>query len=240
MIDEDSLESLLTEEANIREVEPHIFSLYPEGENTSFYDRTGGFYDVVLCNPLYNRLVWGYSILEYESLMQNILGLGEGWVLDAGCGSLAFTAKTYLEFSKGPFLLFDQSIKLLKMAKARITKLNGSVPEEMVFLHGDVRDLPFIPGSFPRIVSLNVIHVLGPEDFRKMLLELKEVLNENGKMAFTTLVKNDRLSDGYIELLHKTGEMYPRTIADVVEVFEEVSIPVEYTLRGGMAFIYSV
>jgi SAM-dependent methyltransferase len=240
MIDEGSLATLLTDEAILRVIEPHIFSLYPEGENTSSYDRTGRFYDVVLCNPLYNRLVWGYSILEYESLMHNILGSGEGWVLDAGCGSLAFTAKTYLDFSKGPFLLFDQSIKLLKMAKARITKLNGSVPEEMVFLHGDVRDLPFKPGSFPRIVSLNVIHVLGPEDFRRMLLELKKVLNENGRMTFTTLVKNDRLSDGYIELLHKTGEMYPRTIADVVEVFEEVSIPVEFELRGGMAFIYSV
>lgn len=55
----------------------------------------GTFYDLVLCNRFYNRLVWGYSITDYASLTRDALESTNGWVLDAGCGSLAFTAKTY-------------------------------------------------------------------------------------------------------------------------------------------------
>ena len=238
MIDEKRLSTLISKDVNLRLVEPHIYSVYPDGENTNSYDKMGSFYDLVLCNRFYNRLVWGYSITDYASLTHDALESTNGWILDAGCGSLAFTAKTYANYSKHPIVLLDQSIKLLRIAKARMVRLNGSVLENMVFLHGNALDLPFKPKSFRTIISLNVLHMFEPEDLKRMLLELRNALANKGSISFTTLIKNDRLADRYINMLHKAGELYPRNIAQLLNVFDELSMPVKNQVKGNMAFIY--
>ena len=238
MIDEKRLSALISKDVSLRLVEPHIYSVYPDGENTNSYDKMGTFYDLVLCNRFYNRLIWGYSIAEYASLTRDALESKNGWVLDAGCGSLAFTAKTYANYSNRPIVLLDQSTKLLRLARARMVRLNGSVPGNMVFLHGNVLDLPFKPKGFRTIVSLNLLHMFEPEDIRRMLLELRNALANKGTISFTTLVKNDRLADRYINMLHKAGELYPRNIAQLLNVFDELSMPVKHQVKGNMAFIY--
>ena len=50
-----------------------------------------------------------------------------GNVLDLGCGSLAFTAKVYSQYTERPVVLVDQSLKMLRMAKSRIMKLLMSI-----------------------------------------------------------------------------------------------------------------
>jgi SAM-dependent methyltransferase len=237
MIENEQLSSLISKNFNLRLVEPHIYSVYSEGENTNTYDRMGSFYDAVLCNPVYNRLVWGYSVTEYVSLTCDVLDTTEGWILDAGCGTLAFTAKTYATYSKQPIVLLDQSIKQLQLAKARMIRLKGSIPENMVFLHGNVLELPFNPEMFQAIVSLNVIHVLEPRDLERMLLELRNALAANCTISFTTLVKNDRLADRYIDLLDKSGEVYARNMAQLLNVFNGLSMPIQYDVKGSLALI---
>ena len=117
------------------------------------------------CNRLYNRLVWGYWTSDFHSLgLDALRSATDGWVLDAGCGSLAFTAGTYVQYSERPIVLLDQSVKLLRMAKARLINLHGSVPPNMVFLHGDALELPFKPKSFTTIISMNLLHVLDDEE----------------------------------------------------------------------------
>lgn len=238
MIEEDRLSSVLSKNVKLRLVEPHVYSVYLECENTNSYDRMGAFYDLVLCNPIYNHLVWGYSVKDYVSLTRDVLESTDGWILDAGCGSLAFTAKTYSTYSKQPIVLLDQSIKQLRIAKARMIRLNGSIPENMVFLHGDVLELPFEPESFTAMVSLNVIHVFEPEKLKRMLLELKNALVKNGKISFTTLVKNDRLADRYIDMLDKSGEVYARNMNQLLDLFEQVSMSIKHELHGSLAIIY--
>lgn len=236
MIDEALLADVLPGDVSLRLVEPHIYSLYPPGESTNAYDELGTVYDLVACNRLYNRFVWGYWIDEYATLCQRALTSStDGWVLDAGCGSLAFTARTYVEHAKRPVILLDQSVKMLRLAKSRLVKLNGKVPSNLVFLHGDVLRLPFKPKSFDTIVSMNVLHVLN--DVRSALRGLRRVLRDGGTISFTTLVENDRFADRYIQLLGRKGHVVPRNANQLMEFFQAESMPVTCRVRGNLAFI---
>jgi ubiquinone/menaquinone biosynthesis C-methylase UbiE len=237
-MNENDLQTIISNEVKLRYIEPHIYSLYSDNEETNEYDRTGaaGFYDFVLCNRVYNRLVWGYPPKDYTQLCQRALNSSaDGWVLDAGCGSLAFTAKAYLDYSKRPIVFLDQSINLIKRAKSRLIKLNGNVPDNMIFLHGDALELPFKPKSFDTIISINLLHVL--EDIEKILNQLNRVLADGGTISFTSLVLNNRLADRYFQAIASTGAAIPRTTEQLISFFDNANMPVEYNLKGNMAYI---
>ena len=237
MIDENELFPLISKDLRLRLVEPYIYSIYPHGMDNISYDNMGAFYDLVLCNRFYNRLMWGYSVTDYASLTHDVLRSStNGWVLDAGCGSLAFTARTYVSYSERPVILLDRSIRMLRAAKARMIKLNGHVPANMTFFHGDILQLPFVPKSFHTIISLNVLHVL--EDMKKMLLELKNAVVDEGTMSFTTLVTNNRCSDRYLNILGLSAEVVPRNASQLAATFNELDMPTDYHVRGNMMFIH--
>lgn len=238
MINQEKLSSLLLKDVQLREVESRIYSVYPEGEQTNTYDKMfGAFYDLVACNRFYNRLVWGYWTSDYYSLCHNALASStDGWVLDAGCGSLAFTARAYVNYSQRPIVLLDQSIKLLRIAKSRLVKLNGDVPANMVFMHGDALRLPFKPKSFSTVISLNLLHVL--EDVKKILLGLRNVLADAGTISLTTLIENNRFADKYLHMWGKAGEVVPRNANQLFAVFDALGMSIKYRIKGNMAFIY--
>jgi SAM-dependent methyltransferase len=238
LIDETSLSGLLSKGVSLRSVEPHIYSVLPNIEVDSSYDKKfGDIYDWVACNPIYNRLVWGYSTSKFASLTYDALRSSkEGFILDLGCGSLAFTAKTYIRYSERPVVLLDQSLKLLRIAKTRIIKLNGIVPDNMVFLHGDALTLPFEHKTFHTIISLNLLHVLN--DVNNLLVGLRNVLADEGRIYFTTLVRGNRLADRYLKVWENAGEVVSRDIDELHAVFDKLKMPIEYDVNGNMAFIY--
>lgn len=237
VIDENSLSELLLDDVNLRLIEPHIYSVCQNDEEPNFFDRLARFYDVVICNPLYNRLMWGYSTQRYDSFTHDALtSSNEGWVLDAGCGSLAFSAKTYATYSERPVVFMDQSLKLLRIAKSRLIGLNGDVPANMVFLQGDALQLPFKSKSFHTIISLNLLHVLN--DLKSVMLGLKTAMAEKGSMSFSTLIKNNRRADKNLAwMLKKTSGVDARDIGQIQAVFDELGLPVKYWIDGNMAFL---
>ena len=235
-VNESNLSQLLLKDANLRLIEPQIYSVSLNTEEPNFFDKLARFYDLVICNPFYNRLVWGYSVTSYATfIQQSLISSSDGWILDAGCGSLAFTAKTYIKYSERPVVLLDQSLKLLKIAKSRIIKLNGNVPTNMVFIHGDALQLPFKPESFNTIISLNLLHVLNDLDIA--IQGFRNVMTAKGTMSFTTLVKNDRLADKYFERFEKAGEVIARNIGEIQAVFDALGMPLKYNIVGNLAFI---
>ncbi len=131
-IGESELSALLLKNTGFKLIEPHIYSVFSDSdiEVANAYDTEfGNIYDWVACNPFYNRLIWGYSITKFALLTQDaLISSKTGNVLDLGCGSLAFTAKTYVHYSYRPVVLMDQSLKMLRLAKSRLIKLNGKVP----------------------------------------------------------------------------------------------------------------
>ena len=237
-INENSLSKLLSKDVSVRLIESHIYSVLPDIEVESSYEKKfGDIYDWVACNPIYNRLVWGYSTSKFASLTFNALTSSKKcFVLDAGCGSLAFTAKAYIRYSERLVVLIDQSLKLLRIAKSRITRLNGKVPDNMVFLHGDVLQLPFEPHTFQTITSLNLLHVL--DDINKLIVGLRTVLANDGKIYFTTLVQGKRVADRYLKAWENAGEVVSRDIIQLEAVFGRLGMPVKYDINGNMAFIY--
>ncbi len=237
MISRESLRHLLQDGVELREVEPGLFSLYSPDDRTNSYDEAGAlaFYDLVACNRFYNRIMWGYRTSQFETFCRDALGVSEGdWVLDAGCGSLAFTAPAYAACARRPTVFLDQSLKLLRTAKGRLTNLCGALPDNVVFLHADVRRLPFKENVFGTIVAMNILHVV--TDAEGLLRELVRVRKPGGNMVFTTLVESGRWSDRYLRMWGRAGELIPRTPQRLRTMFEDCSLPVDVRVEGNMSF----
>lgn len=94
-IGENILSQVISKRLNLRLIEPDIYSVFSDIEVSNSYDSPfGNIYDWVACNPVYNRLIWGYPIAKFASLAHDALTSSKkGNVLDLGCGSLAFTAQ---------------------------------------------------------------------------------------------------------------------------------------------------
>jgi len=237
-INENDLSALLLENTVLRLVEPGIYSVLPGNDSGNEYDTQFGFiYDWVACNPIYNRLIWGYSVQIFPQITNDALrSTTQGNVLDIGCGSLAFTARTYSKFSERPVVLVDQSLKMLRMAKSRLIKQNGKMPGNLVFLHADALQLPFQENTFATILSENLLHCL--RDTSILLKQLKTITSKNGKMYFTTLVKNNRLADKYLEALADSGKLVSRAVSDHKEIFERIGFSANYKTTGNILAIY--
>ncbi|MEW6599601.1 MAG: class I SAM-dependent methyltransferase, partial [Nitrospirota bacterium] len=237
-ITENILTETLLNNFTLRPVEPGIYSVLPDDESGSEYDTQFGFmYDLVACNPLYNRLIWGYSINIFPRIAGEALRFGMGGkVLDLGCGSLAFTAAIYSQYSGRPVVLVDQSLKMLRMGKSRLIKRAGKVPDNIVFLHADALNLPFRDEAFETVLSENLLHCL--PDTNVLLKRLEKILTKTGKMYFTTLVKNNRIADKYLEALGGSGKLVSRTVDDHRKIFDQLNIHARYETQGNMVSVY--
>lgn len=236
-IDEKKLSSIFLNGTKLRKVEPNIFSVLPNDEFGNEYDSQFGYlYDLVACNPIYNRLIWGYSVRIFSQILNDALqSASKGYVLDLGCGSLAFTSKAYSQQSECPVILSDQSLKMLRMAKSRLIKQNGKVPENLVFLHSDAVNLQFRENVFSTIISENLLHCL--EDTEPILEQLKKVTINNGKLFFTTLVKSRRWADKYLQALADSGKLISRTMDDHKDIFKKVGLSAKFESIGNMLSI---
>lgn len=214
-----------------------ILSSIGAEENLNSYDGVfGEFYDKVACHPIYNRLMWGYSPRKFKEILLEALSQNHGPVLDAGCGSLAFTYKTYRQFYERPVVFFDQSLKLLRKTEKRLRKANRS--ENFTIIQANAFDLPFKPESFSTIISMNLLHVLS--DLTLFLSSLKHIAQPGCNFLFTTLIRNHRFGDSMIEKWDQAGELYSRSIEDLKEAFAENGMPIQYELTGNIAFIRTV
>ncbi|MFO7963082.1 MAG: class I SAM-dependent methyltransferase [Desulfobacterales bacterium] len=236
-MDEDKLRSMLLEDAALRPVEANIYSVLPNDETGNAYDSRFGFiYDMVACNSIYNRLIWGYSVDIFRRMANDALrSSSEGNVLDLACGSLAFTAKAYSRYGDRPVILMDQSLKMLRIAKSRLTAQGGSLAGNLVFLHSDASCLPFKENAFTTILSENLLHCL--DDTTPLLNQLKTILAGNGKIFFTTLVKNGRWADIYLQALAAGGKLISRSEDDHKEIFRGVGLAAKYETIGNLLSI---
>src|SRR5262245_31118026 len=91
------LRELLKEGCNARLVEEGIFSVVSDSNRKHSYDNKAAFYDWVVGNYFYNRVMWGADPSNYAAFALSALCDGsEGLALDAGCGSLVFSSEAYM------------------------------------------------------------------------------------------------------------------------------------------------
>jgi ubiquinone/menaquinone biosynthesis C-methylase UbiE len=231
------LKKMVAEDRAVRLVEDGIYSVLPDAARKHHYDKRATVYDLVVSTRLYNAVMWGNSPLDYVAFARRaVTSCVDGTFLDAGCGSMLFTAQTYLECQR-QIIAFDQSLAMLRRARKRLMKLTGSVPEHILLLQADLSDLPFRPAGFQTILCLNVLHQF--EDAAALIPNLKRLLVEDGHLYLTSLVSNNRfVGDRYLDALHATGEFVrPRSNLELRKILDmSLKQEVSYRIKGNMAY----
>lgn len=200
------------------------------------YDRTAAFYDALVGNPLYNRVLWGNWPATYRAWCEQALAApGTGPVLDVGCGTLVFTAEAYLRHAERPIILVDRSLGMLAKARARLLRRFGRVPEHLTLLQADLFDLPFRSHRFATVLSWGTLHLF--DDPEPTLAALRRMLAEDGHLHLTSLVTGRPVGDRFLHLLHKVGEVAtPAGIDALAARLAAAGLTADCSVRGNMAY----
>lgn len=221
----------------LREVEPGIFSVLPSSAKGQKYDRRAEAYDHLIGNRWYNRIFWGTSPQQYRAFARDAVdSAGSGWVLDAGCGTLVFTASAYAAASHTPVIALDQSLGMLRRARERLGEEMNAEPGHVVFLQADLRDLPFRPGGVSTVLSMGMLHLF--DDLQPILSNLLQSLRPGGRLYLSSLVEGERFGDHYLRVLSRMGEVAAlRTAAELETVVRQnVHGRLRFSRTGNMAY----
>lgn len=104
-------------------------------------------------------------------------------ILDAGCGRGELLSRSMSEnvFSVG----IDYSRSALRLAKNYIYNSNNKGGVNLV--QSDLKRLPFESNRFDRVIMSDVIEHIEPDYFFDVLLEVRRVLQINGKLIIHTM-----------------------------------------------------
>jgi len=229
------LESVL-KNIKIEEVDEGIFSCIDRNYRRSDYDEKVNAYDLVVGNAIYNRIIWGNWPSNYVNFCSQALASTRGGIfLDAGCGSLVFTASTYANAENKLIVLLDRSIGMLRKGRERIKKHSGAIPKNIAFIQGDIFALPFQDDAFDTVASFGVLHMF--EEKLALLAELERVKKESGQVFFSSLVGNNAFGRGYLKILEKAGEVATcHTSQSLINQFSASPFEFKMTTVGNMAY----
>lgn len=213
----------------------------PPDAGPQLYDGRAAVYDAVVGSRLYNRMVWGNAPSDYATFAARALSESEGWLLDAGGGSLLFTARAYGR-SRRRILVLDQSLAMLRRARRRLMKTGrtkgASAEAHVTFIQADLRDLaPIRPASMSTILCLNVVHHI--VDAKAMFATLSTLAAPNARLHLTSLVIAGRPADWYLRQLERRGGFAPvRSPNDVLGALEAAGVSIiETRVRGSMLYV---
>jgi SAM-dependent methyltransferase len=234
----DRLKEVITEGRAIELLDEGIYTVLGKTVQQHQYDQKAAIYDFLVSSRLYNRIVWGTSPDSHVAFAaQAVKSAQRGPLLDAGCGSLVFSARAYLESDRF-VIACDQSLDMLRRARRRLLKLSDRFNEQIILLQADLSDSPFRAASFQTILCMNLLHHL--EDAASLIQGLNASLVEGGQLYLTTLVKNNRaIGDRYLNLLHKQSWIVrPRSSAELQLLVEDLpGISPDYKIEGNMAYV---
>lgn len=189
----------------LRTIEPDIYSALEDSNTTHHYDRLAGLYDRLIGSPWYNRFVWGSDCEDYRAFATAACqSQPAGPYLDAGCGSMLFTAAVYTH-SERPIIAVDHSLGMLRRARTRLRQASGEMPRNVLLLQADLLDLPFTSGTFSSVLSMGMLHLFG--DGNAMLQSLRRALRPRGRLYLSSLVTHGRRGDHYLRFLQRRGEV---------------------------------
>jgi SAM-dependent methyltransferase len=220
------------------EVDTDIFELSaPLGG--AHYDRIARLYDVALSTNLYNRVMWKSSPARYRAFAASVFeSRSTGLHVELGCGSLLFTSQLYDQNRGRPVILIDQSIEMLRLARARLARRTGEVPPHVLLARGDVRRLGVAAGQATTVLSMFVLHVV--DEPQPLLLTLDDVARSTeSTVGLTSLFLSGGRGDSFLRLLHRAGELsVPRSRAAIEAlVAETISGQASVETDGSVSFI---
>ncbi len=237
----DEIDSILQPDRKLRlvdgPVEAGIWTAIDGEPGAQRYDSVAGTYDRLIGNRHWQRLIWGNDIARDTEFARAAESSSMGWWLDAGCGTLIFTAPVHAE-SERPTILFDVSIGMLQRARKRLVEHCGRLPEHVVLIQGDVFALPFRASSFETTLCPGIIHLF---DRPAALLEsLEGILAPGGGLYLSSLVTDRWLGARMLRLMQRAGETpNPTSAAELAEIVTSVfGRPARVDTMGGMAHVW--
>lgn len=233
------LREVVTDDRAVRLVDDGIYSVLPADALEHRYDRRAAGYDRLVGSRLYNRAFWDNAPRGYAAFARAALGAAGGApFLDAGCGSLLFTAGVYLE-GRGPIVALDRSLGMLRRARARLAGPTGALPAHITLLQGDLLALPFRPATFRAILSMGIVHLFASAAVAELVSGLGRLLTPDGRLFLTSLVRNGRpRGDRYLGLIHRAGEIAPPRSSDQLRdvLAAATNGRLAYAVKGNMAY----
>ena len=196
----DTADSVVAPSRDLRPAAPGILSSVAPGEAEAEYDRHAAVYDRLIGNRVYNAVMWGLDPREYGRFTEEALAAGSGPFLDAGCGTLVFTAPLYRSTER-PVVLVDRSVGMLEKGRERLA--GGAA----TLIQADLHDLPFAPGTFETIGCFAMLHVLA--DPWRALESLHDRLRPGGRLFASMLVTDRAVGRAYLRVLQRAGEVGP-------------------------------
>jgi SAM-dependent methyltransferase len=208
------LAAVLADAGSAREVEPGIWRSAGAEAPLAQYDAIGRAYDFVGGLDLYHRIFWGTSTRDYRTFADAaVTACGSGTMLDAGCGSMLFTAQAHRTNRLGAAIGTDMSLEMLKLARARLGSFLDT--RALALLQADMLRTPFRAGAFDVVICLHVVHVL--DDLNGLLGEMERILKPGGELFLTSVVLVDGCRDRYLRMLAGRGIMAaPRRADDIL------------------------
>jgi SAM-dependent methyltransferase len=203
------------------------------------YDRIGRIYDAALSTRVYNWLLWNSAPARYRAFATSLFeSQARGAHVEIGCGSLLFTAHLYTRDRGRPVVLIDESIAMLRLARARLNRLAGGVPRHVVLVRGDGRSLGVAQGIATTALAMLVLHVVNEPD--ALLQTLARVSRPTAStIGVASLFQAGGRGDMFLALLHAVGELSaPRSLA-AIEQLVTTEIPGRRRVEtdGSLAFV---
>lgn len=114
-------------------------------------------------------------------------GIKEGMcVLEAGCGSGAFTDYVARAVGEGYVFALDIQPEMIEQLKKKLMRFENRDITNVFLIDGDVCNMPFKDGYFDLVYMVAVLQEI-PET-HKALVEIKRVLKPNGILAITEFI----------------------------------------------------
>jgi SAM-dependent methyltransferase len=238
MICMDGLSDFIAAGRSVELIEEGIYSVLKDDSRAHQYDRKAALYDFLAGNRVYNRLLWGSSPDHYAAFARRAdNSQPRGPILDAGCGSLLFTAEAHLGCGR-TVVACDHSVDMLRRARKRLMKLSRLNYGNILLIQADLCDLPFRQNVFQTVLCMNVLHHYA--DAAALIRNLNQLLAATGQLYLTSLVLSDHLTgDAYLRLLHRQGWIVrPRSVAELKALIESaLRQKTDITTAGSMAYI---
>jgi ubiquinone/menaquinone biosynthesis C-methylase UbiE len=211
------------------QIERGIYELSPL-VGTAHYDRIAPLYDVVLGTNTYNWMMWKTTPAAYRAFATRVFkSRAVGTHVEIGCGSLLFTSHVYERDLGRPAILIDQSIEMLRRARARLEKAAGTFPDYVVLARGDIRTLDVPRAVATTALSAFVLHVL--DDPVPLLRALARVAQPVGStIGISSIFQSGGRSDVALAVLHAARELGPPRTLSTIEGLVRAELPGDLTL----------
>lgn len=199
------------------------------------YDRRAAVYDRLVRSPLYNRLAWSTSPVDYSGFAAAAITSATGPLLEVAAGSAAATADLYAR-SRRTTVLVDLSRPMLERAAQRLAAAAGEgehmIPSHIRLVQDDLFALSFPVHEFTTVLGLGLTHLF--DDLPCLVTALREQAAPGGHLHLAGLVAETRRGRTYLEVLHRAGQIAEPKTAE--QLHHALGQPATFRLVGCMAY----